>query len=290
MHLYRTKGIIIAAFLIIIVLILGDYIISRKGLKITSFTIIDKKITASVRIVQLTDLHNSVFGNNNERLVQAVKKEKPDLIFITGDLLNKDDPTLNIAINIISELKEIAPVFCSLGNHEIAYEQKFGIDIKQRYEKAGAIILEYGWKDIDLRGNKLRIGGIYGYCIPKKYLKTGETNPKEAEYLNMLTDTDRYCLLLAHMPLCWLRYGSLNDYDVDVVFSGHVHGGQILLPFIGGLYAPDQGWFVGKEWGVFNSEDGGKHLVLSTGLGSNEKIPRFNNIPEIVSIVLEPVN
>lgn len=281
----KRRFIILLAFFAMSAILIS-YTISKKGLKITSYTLRDELIITPVRIVQLTDLHNSLFGKNNRRLIRAVREERPDLIFLTGDLLNQKDANIQIAIDLITALKDIAPVYCSLGNHEIGYEAAFGTDIREQYKNAGAEILDYEWRDLDFQQTKLRIGGIYGYCLPEKYVETGEANPNEAQFLNEMTDTDRYCILLAHLPLCWLKNGSLEDYEVNLVFSGHVHGGQVRLPFIGGLYAPDQGWFVGREWGIFSNFEDTKHIVLSTGLGSNEIIPRFNNVPEVVSITL----
>ena len=105
---------------------------------------------------------------------------------------------------------------------------------------------------------------------------------EESKYLNDLQSTDRYIILMCHMPACWLLNNGLNEWNVDCVFAGHVHGGQIIFFNGSGLYAPDFGWFPGKLSGVFQSDDYSKSLILSRGLGSNEKIPRYNNIPEIV--------
>ena len=178
----------------------------------------------------------------------------------------------------------IAPVYVSFGNHEVGYEERWGTNLTEAYTAAGAAVLERDWCEIEVNGQRIRLGGIYGYCLP---LKTAGENPDrlpESEFTDEFDDTDEYSILMAHMPVCWMINGSLDAYDIDCVLSGHAHGGQIILPFLGGFHAPDQGYFIGREWGVFDSSDGQKHMVLSRGLGSREKIPRFNNIPEIVTV------
>ena len=287
----QAKVKVILIFIVLTAVILFAFIgaelyMSRYCLKVTRCRIASEKITAPFRAVQLTDLHNSVFGDNNEKLTKMVSEERPDIILITGDLLNQDEENTETAEELIRKLSRIAPVYCSLGNHEVGYISGYNTDLISIYEGAGAEVLDFAYKDISVGAdeNVIRIGGVYAYCLPEIYVSTGEANPQNVEFINGMADTEYFTLLMAHMPVCWMINGSLDLYDIDCVVSGHAHGGQIIIPFIGGFYAPDQGFFIGREWGVFDSADGKKHLILSTGLGSNEKIPRFNNIPEIVVI------
>ena len=164
---------------------------------------------------------------------------------------------------MISSLCEIAPVYLSLGNHEIEYQDNFGTDVTQLYQAAGAIVLEHQYRDITVKGQSLRIGGIYGYCLPDKYLETEEADLSECMFLWDFENTDRYKILLSHLPIAWLKNDALEEWNMDCVFSGHLHGGQVILPGIGGVYAPDMGWFPGRLKGVFDSKDGKRHLVLS---------------------------
>ena len=167
-------------------------------------------------------------------------------------------------------------------------DRNYGTDITALYESAGATVLNYEYKDITINSQPLRIGGIYGYCLPDKYLETGEADPGECKFLWDFENTDRYKILLSHLPIAWLKNDGLEEWDIDCVFSGHLHGGQVILPGIGGVYAPDMGWFPGQLKGIFDSEDGKRHLVLSSGLGNTELVPRFNNIPEIACVELMP--
>lgn len=261
---------------------------SQYALEVTSYALSSPKLTAPIRVVQLTDLHNSEFGEKNERLVRMVGKQNPDLILLTGDMLNGDEPRTEVAVGLIEQLAEIAPVYASFGNHEKANENVYGTDVGALYAQAGAHVLERTYEDVEIGGQTVRIGGIYGYCLPEKYLRTREAREKEVEYLQVFQETDLLTLLLCHVPTSWIVNDNLEEWDVDVIFSGHVHGGQIRLPFIGGLYAPDQGLFPGRSSGIYASQDGSSVMVLSRGLGSGVGVPRFNNVPEIVVVDIVP--
>ena len=281
------------AFVIIVLLLIGIIVErnlyqSKYSLNYSSYQITSDKINTPVRILQLTDLHNNEFGENNQELIDRVASQSPDLILITGDLLNSDESRTDIATNLISSLCDIAPIYISLGNHEVEYQQQFGTDIIRLYEDAGAVVLDRQYQDFEVNGQKLRLGGIYGYCLPAKYLETDEADPEECAFLSDFQNTDLYTILMCHMPVCWMLNDGLDEWDVDCVLAGHVHGGQIVLPLIGGVYAPDMGWFPGKLQGLYSSTDGSSTMVLSTGLGNTESVPRFNNVPEVVTVDILP--
>ena len=261
---------------------------SKYCLTEAQYTIQSDKIISPVRVVQLTDLHNSTFGRDNEKLAELVAQAQPDLIFITGDYLNPKLERTDIATGVITKLSAIAPVYVSLGNHETEYLERYGTDLIPLYQDAGATVLEQDYVDVTVHGQNLRIGGLYSYCLSWRYLDSGGADPAECAFLSEFQDTDAYTMLLCHMPVCWIQGNSLEDWDVDCVFSGHIHGGQIILPGIGGVYAPDMGWFPGRLRGPYPSADGKSTVVLSSGLGNTEWIPRFHNVPEIVTVDFLP--
>jgi len=285
---HHKKMIALVIILLLAVFVMAGFFTSKFCLTVTTYQIQSDKIDSSVRIVQLTDLHDSEFGADNKRLVSKIRAQSPDVILITGDLLNAGEQDTDVAVRLIADLSEICQVYISYGNHEYEYEEAYQIDLKSLYEAAGAVVLEYEYEDLTINGQRIRLGGIYGYCIPAKYLETNEADPEECAFLEEFQDTDLYTVLMCHMPVCWILNDGLDEWSVDCVLAGHVHGGQVILPFVGGLYAPDFGWFPGKLEGLYDSSDGDKVLVLSRGLGSTETIPRFNNIPEIVVVDLLP--
>jgi len=261
---------------------------SSRTLSCSHYEIRSEKLTQGVRIVQLSDLHNASFGEENQVLLDLVRTQQPDLIFCTGDFLTGNEPETATALALVQKLCAIAPVYFSLGNHEILYEEACGTDVTALFSQAGATVLDFAYEDIDLNGQALRVGGIYGYCLSPTYIKTGEANPAEIAFLSDFQKTDACTLLLCHMPVCWIENDNLDVWQIDCIFAGHAHGGQVTLPLIGGLYAPDQGFFPGVLEGTFSSKDGSSTLILSRGLGSSIAIPRFGNVPEVVTVDLIP--
>ena len=286
----KTKTIIIVLLIVITITVCTSLYRSAYSLTVSQYTLYSKTIVCPLRIVQLSDLHNSRFGENNRRLIQKVLDQDPDLILITGDLLNQNQERTDVAEDLIRELSMAAPVYVSFGNHETGHEQRFGVDLRELYTNAGAVVLEYDWTDIEVKGQQIRLGGIYGYCLPPQYDFMDDIRKAEIDFLKEYQKTDAYKILLCHIPVSWNQYGCLDAWDVDCVFAGHVHGGQIRIPFVGGVWGPDQGWFPGKDCGLYYSRDGSKVMVLSRGLGNTDWIPRLNNIPEVVVTDILPAD
>ena len=168
------------------------------------------------------------------------------------------------------------------------YENNYGIDLKAAIKQTGAHALDFSYEDIEINGQQLRLGGLYGYCTPAKFLETKEADPEECAFLEEFQSTENYSILLTHMPFAWIVNDGISEWNIDCVFTGHDHGGLIRIPVIGGLYAPDQGLFPGKDCGLYYSKDKEKVMVLSRGLGKSGRIPRFNNVPEIVVVDILP--
>lgn len=267
----------IVIVIIICVLLFGlDLVLSQKYISVTRYMYENPEIKYNIKIVHLTDLHNYQYGTENRRLINKVKNESPDVIFLTGDMLNADEERTDILTNLIKQLVNIAPVYASLGNHEIEYIQLSGNrNLIVQMEEAGATVLNKKYIDIEIKNQKIRLGGIYGYV-----LSPDDKEDTEQTFMEEFQDTDRVKILLSHMPEGLLLWKSMEHWDVDLVFSGHVHGGQMRIPFVGGLYDPEEGFFPTYTKGMY--ECGNGTMVLSAGLGSSRGMLRVNNLPELV--------
>lgn len=267
---------IIALILIIYFAVL--ICISKYGLTATGYKLNSEKIQEKFRIVQLTDLHNMEFGSGNHRLIEKIDELQPDLITMVGDMLNRDDESLEVVTDLISQLSENYKVFFSLGNHETDYEENFDTDLKEPLEKAGAVVLDNEYQEIEINGEIIYIGGISSYGLIEP---SGDGS--EYRFLKEFEQLDGFKLLMCHIPAGMLLWRGLEIWNVDLVLSGHEHGGQIILPGIGPLYSQDEGFFPTYTCGQY--EMSGHTLILSRGLGNSSRfVPRINNVPEIVYI------
>lgn len=284
----KKKRLIILLLILCIIAGIGGWIavsvLESKKLSITSYEV-PVDLNQNIRIVQLTDLHNTEFGEDNQELIDTVASQSPDMIFMTGDMLNKDDENLDTICNLITSLNKIAPIYFSYGNHEEEWESIFQINLKEDLTDAGAVVLDNEYIDLEVKGQQTRVGGYYGYYrCPHMTTQDEIQKQKEITFADNFENTDRLKLLLCHIPTAWIDWEYMDDYPVDVVFSGHYHGGQVRIPYIGGLYAPYVEFFPENTIGMFEGEKA--TCILSSGLGSESFIPRVNNPAEVVVVDL----
>lgn len=246
------------------------------------------QVPEAIRIVQLSDLHNREFGEGNCELIEAVRAERPDLIFMTGDMVTTSIPTYEPAVHLVSKLSEIAPVYYSYGNHETTWLTQYDTDLRALLEEAGAVVLDLEFTDLSVNGGELRIGGYFGYYgTPHVETHDPELQQKKNDFVRDFADTDRCKLLLCHAPTTWLDWNGIDRYDAGIVFCGHYHGGQVRIPIINrGVYAPYVGLFPKYTYGCFIGSR--SSCILSTGLGTTADLPRIYNPPEICVVDLLP--
>lgn len=246
-------------------------------------------VTEPVRLAVLSDLHDCLDEADRRRLVTLVEQAGPDLILLDGDMLNGDSPDASKLCSLTEQLGKAAPVYCALGNHELAYLEAGTSPLMEELEQAGATVLERGYVDLDIGGG-IRLGGLYGYAFAQDDLNTCDPERMDPEDYGFLQDfqaTERCKILLCHRPDSFVFGEAARTWDVDLVISGHLHGGQVVLPLLGGVFGGDQGWFPHYVHGVYEKE--GVTMAVTSGLGSQpERLPRFRNPPEIMVLDLEP--
>lgn len=233
------------------------------------------------RIAQISDLHNAEFGEGNSHLLNSLSESKPDMIAITGDLVDAQHTNIDVALSFAEKAVQIAPVYYVTGNHEASLSQYS--ELKTGLEAAGVIVLEDNAIQLEHNGG---IVTLMGLSDPNFTIKSNIFDEVPAMISTKLNDLMEnkvgYTILLSHRPELFDTYVSCG---VDLVLSGHAHGGQFRLPLIGGLVAPNQGFFPKYDAGLYTN--GGTNMVVSRGLG-NSIIPlRFNNRPEIVLVELK---
>lgn len=264
---------------ILLFVICGCIIINSENcIAIHNYNLKAGKLNTTAKFVLISDLHNKEFGKDNQKLVEVIKGEKPDFIAVCGDMVSEGNKTREPITKLLSRLCDIAPVYYALGNHERSYYDYEGLvkDIESR----GAVLLDNEMVSFDLGEEKITIGGITDF--PYYEFDAPDYDNESRYFLDSFIrqEKENYSILLAHQPE--LYFWGLDEKDIDLMVSGHTHGGLVSLPFMGGLCAPNQGWFPEYDMGYYSS--GTANMIVTSGLGNDIFIPRFNNPPEVCVI------
>ena len=265
-----------------LVVISAYILLGNTNLEITEYYVSSSRIPDpfdGFEIAQVSDLHNAEFGEENKYLLVLLSQIKPDVIVLTGDLIDSCQTDIEIALDFAGKAVQIAPVYYVTGNHEARvpeYEQ-----LKTDLTDLGVTVLENQKVPKTKDGESITLMGIQDPSFRTDYLFGDAESVSRQAITSLQNESDGFTVLLSHRPELFDLY---VDTGMDLVFSGHAHGGQFRLPFVGGLVAPNQGFFPKYDAGQFVEKN--TTMIVSRGVG-NSIIPfRINNPPELVVVEL----
>jgi len=274
----KKKHIIMLAIVTVLILLIIWIAYGNTDLEIYKYNVKSEDIPSefdNFRIIQISDLHNAEFGENNEKLLLMLKQADADIIAITGDMIDSRNTDIDVAISFAQKAVNIAPVYYVNGNHESRVLGEYE-KLKQGLTDAGVNILENSSADIAIGDEAITLIGINDPTFRMELVDDTMEQNIAHQLEDVIPDNDNYKVLLAHRP----EYFDVYAGNVDLVLSGHAHGGQFRIPFIGGLVAPGQGFFPEYYEGSHIKEN--TEMIVSRGIG-NSIIPfRINNKPEII--------
>ena len=277
----RKKRVLFVVLFVLVVLIVWT-LWGNTALEVNEYEVVSDRIPQDFegfRIAQVSDLHNAEFGEGNEKLIQLLSQTDPDVIVITGDLIDSRHTDIEIALDFARQAVKIAPVYYVSGNHEARVHEYE--DLKMGLAEAGVVILENQKVQITREGESITLMGNADPSFQEDYLFGNSESVARQAIEDLQNESDGYTILLSHRPELFDLY---VDTGMDLVFSGHAHGGQFRLPFVGGLVAPNQGFFPKFDEGRFTEEN--TTMIVSRGVGNSIIPVRFNNRPEIVLVTL----
>ena len=266
---------------VLVILCLGIWTLCGNiALEVNEYEIVSDRIPeafAGFRIAQVSDLHNKDFGEGYGQLLTLLSEINPDIIVVTGDLIDSRQTDLDVALEFAWQAGKIARVYYVSGNHEARVPEYE--DLKTGLVKAGVMILENQKVQITREGESITLMGIDDPSFQEDYLFGDSESVARQAIEDLKNESDGYTVLLSHRPELFDLY---VDTGMDLVFSGHAHGGQFRLPFIGGLVAPNQGFFPEYDAGQFTEKN--TTMIVSRGVGNSIIPMRFNNRPEIIVV------
>lgn len=242
------------------------------------------------KILQLSDLHSRIFNRDNQILLDSIKEINPDVIFMTGDMMNGKNDDGMVCIDMIKALNKKYPIYYVLGNHEQYVEAKSEsvyLNYRGELRKLGVRVLD-NLKIAIIKG-KDRIN-IFGLTLDSSLYWGSSAKENKDDFFNFkyiekklgVCKKEEVNILLVHNP----KYvGEYSNWGADLIFSGHVHGGIIRIPYLGGLLSPDRRFFPKYDWGIYKNKD--SKMIVSRGLGNSHINLRLNNKPEMVVVTLK---
>ena len=274
-------------FLAVVVIILVALVIwiawGNTALELNAYTISSSKLPQSFvgyRIAHVSDLHNAEMGKDNETLLTMLRDADPDMIAITGDLIDSRNTNVEIALQFAQEAMKIAPCYYVSGNHEARVNEYE--ELKNGLISAGVTVLEDVRTEISMEGETITLIGVNDPSYQTDYLFGDSETVMNTKLEELHSEKDGFTVLLSHRPELFDTYA---DHGIDLVLSGHAHGGQFRLPFIGGLVAPNQGLFPEYDAGIYTENN--TNMLVSRGVGNSILPFRINNRPEVILIELQ---
>ena len=232
------------------------------------------------RIAHVSDLHNTEMGKDNEKLLDMLWEADPDIIAITGDIIDSRNTDIDVALQFTKTAMEIAPCYYVTGNHEARVSEYD--ELKEGMIELGVIVLEDGRIELEQSKETITLLGVNDPSFQTDYLFGDSETVMQSKLQEIINEEDTYTILLSHRPELFEVY---TESKVDLVLSGHAHGGQFRLPFVGGLVAPNQGLFPKYDAGLYTEEN--TNMIVSKGIGNSILPFRFNNRPEVILIELK---
>uniref|UniRef100_UPI00405738BD metallophosphoesterase n=1 Tax=Agathobacter sp. TaxID=2021311 RepID=UPI00405738BD len=232
------------------------------------------------RIAHVSDLHNTEMGKDNEKLLNMLREADPDIIAITGDIIDSRNTDIDIALQFTKTAMEIAPCYYVTGNHEARVSEYD--ELKEGMIELGVVVLDDERIELEESGEIIALLGVNDPSFQTDHL-FGDSETVMKSKLQEISDGEsEFTILLSHRPELFEVY---TDSKVDLVLSGHAHGGQFRLPFVGGIVAPNQGLFPKYDAGLYTEEN--TNMIVSRGIGNSILPFRFNNRPEVILIELK---
>lgn len=277
-------------FVVILLLAFAARIyVDNNLLEISRYKVTSNKIPDSFdgfKILQLSDLHSKSFGDGNIKLMEKINGENPDIVVMTGDMVDSKDTDFDVFTDLAGEISKNYDTYYILGNHEQSLSKK-------RRKMLTDTLTEFGVKVLDNEKVTITKGedsiNLYGLWFNLRYYKdssneyTKDVFFGEEQIKKILgkPNTDSYNILLTHNPLYADTY---SDWGADLTLSGHIHGGIIRIPFAGGVFSPEKKFFPEYDGGMYQVDD--KILIVNRGLGNGDFGIRVFNRPEISVITL----
>ena len=279
----KSKKTIIICILLVLAISSVWIAYENEALELNEYSISSEKLPKAFdgyRIAHVSDLHNTEIGEKNERLLEMLRTAEPDMIAITGDIIDSRNTNIGIALEFIEEAIQIAPCYYVTGNHEARVSEYD--DLKRGMEELGVIVLENEQIKLEIEEDFITLLGVDDPFFKDDGFAGDSSVLMESRLEELITMEDGYRILLSHRPELFDLY---VKYDMDLVLSGHAHGGQFCLPFVGGVFAPHQGFFPEYDAGLHEKYD--TNMLVSRGIGNSLFPFRLNNPPEVIIIELK---
>ena len=281
MNYKKKNAIILVAVSIAFVAIVIWIAWGNSALMVNEIKITNDKIPQSFegfRIAQVSDLHNAELGKDNNKLIEKLNECEPDIIVLTGDLIDSNHTNLEVALSFARKAVKIAPCYFVTGNHEAWVGSQYE-ELKTSLENAGVTVLQDEAIELNYGDECIQLIGLNDPDFSERdsFLSESILETK----LSQVNISNGFTILLSHRPEHFNVYQNKN---IDLVLSGHAHGGQLRLPFLGGVIAPNQGLFPKYDAGIYT--ENGTTMIVSRGIGNSIIPVRINNRPEIIIIEL----